>query len=100
MSPQNDYFVKLLGTRPGWPTNMTPNEERIMGEHFEYLRDLVARGKVLLAGPCFDPVFGLVILRTDSEDEARAIMADEPSVKQGVHTYEIQPMRVSLLVGK
>jgi len=97
---QEDYFVKLLGIREGWPENMTAEEERIMNEHFVYLRELTAKKKVLVAGPVFEPVFGLIILRVASKNEAVAIMAEEPSVKQGVHAYEIQPMRVSLQAEK
>ena len=98
MAQPMDYFVKLIGTREGWPENMTPDEDRIMSEHYQYLLDLVAKKKVFLAGPVMDPVFGLVVLRTNSEQEAREIMDNEPSVVQGVHTYELHPMRVSLLV--
>ncbi|MFH2048539.1 MAG: SRPBCC domain-containing protein [bacterium] len=97
MVEYKQYLVKLIGTRQGWPENMTENEARIMGEHFVYLQDLIAKKKVLLAGPCFDPVFGLIILQTVSEEEAIEIMKSEPSVVQGVHTYEISPMTASLM---
>ena len=98
MAQTFDYFVKLIGTREGWPENMTPDEERIMSEHYRYLLDLVAKKKAFLVGPVFDPVFGLIVLRTKSAEEAKEIMDNEPSVVQGVHTYELHPMRVSLLV--
>ncbi len=91
------YFVQLLGTRDGWPANMTEPEEKIMQEHFVYLQDLIAQKKVLIAGPCFEPVFGLIILQTSTEKEAIEIMKNEPSVVQGVHTYEMHPMRASLM---
>jgi len=77
---------------------MTPGEERIMTDHYFYLKELTAKKKVITAGPVFDPVFGLIILQTESEEEARSIMDNEPSVVQGVHTYKISPMRVSLLI--
>ena len=96
---QPQYFlVRLIGTRPGWPENMNSTEERIMGEHFNYLKDLTARKKVVIAGPVFNPTFGLIILRVDSENEARQIMAEEPSVVQKIHTYEMQLMNVALLM--
>ena len=94
------YFVQLIGTRQGWPENMTSEEEKIMADHYYYLRDLTAQKKVVTAGPVFDPVFGLIILETESEDEARRIMDNEPSVVQGVHTYKMSPMRVSLLIDR
>lgn len=97
-TPPRFYFVRLLGTRPGWPEQMTPREQQVMSEHFTYLKDLTAKKKVLLAGPCLgEPVFGMIILRVDSEEEARALLAGEPSVRAGVHTYELSPMTVSLL---
>lgn len=91
------FFAQLKGTRPGWPEEMTADEERIMGEHFVYLKELVAKKKVIAAGPVFNPVFGLVILQVASETEARDIMDREPSVLAGVHTYELSPMVLSLL---
>ncbi|HEQ98135.1 MAG TPA: hypothetical protein ENO22_02195 [candidate division Zixibacteria bacterium] len=97
MSEKENYFIKLIGTREGWPENMTDDEARIMGEHFLYLKNLVLQKKVITAGPVMDPVFGLIILQVDSEEEAREIMENEPSVVQGVHTYEMQPMHLSLL---
>ena len=100
MSEVKEYFVRLLGSREGWPSDMTAEEQRIMSEHFEYLKDLVKEKKVLMAGPCFDPVFGLIILRVSSREEAVAIMDNEPSVKQGVHTYDLNEMKVSLMVGQ
>jgi len=92
------YFVRILGTRAGWPDNMTPDEEKVMTEHYYYLKDLVKRRKVYMAGPVFDAKFGLIVLSVDSEREAKEIMDNEPSVKAGVHTYKMSAMRVSLLV--
>jgi uncharacterized protein YciI len=95
------YFVRLLGTRPGWPDNMTAIEEKIMAEHFEFLKRLTESGKVLMAGPCFaKPPFGLIILNVADEAEARSIMDVEPSVTGGVHTYDMAPLRVALMAEK
>lgn len=99
MTPPKHFLVKLLGTRPTWPDDMTPAEEKIMGEHFIYLKDLVAKRKVITAGPCFsNPAFGLIILQVESDSEAVEIMKKEPSIVAGLHTYEMQPMVLSLLV--
>lgn len=92
------FLAQLHGTREGWPQNMTVEEERVMDEHFTYLQALMWAGKVLLAGPCFDPVHGLVILEVTEEAEARQIMDAEPSVAGGVHTYTLHPFRASLLI--
>jgi uncharacterized protein YciI len=100
MTAPKHFFVKLLGTREGWPESMTEQEQAIMSEHFLYLKSLTEEGKVLMAGPVFEPVFGLVILEVDSEQEALDIMKHEPSVRDGAHTYTMHEMKVSLLVGR
>jgi uncharacterized protein YciI len=101
MTETKQYFVRLLGTRPGWPNDMTSREEKIMDEHFEYLKRLTEAGKVLMAGPCFtEPPFGLIVLNVADEAEARTIMDIEPSVTGGVHTYEMFPLRVALMADK
>lgn len=97
MSQPKHYFVKLIGTRPNWPDNMTADEEKIMSAHFMYLKKLVHDRKVITAGPVFDPIFGLIILQVESKDEALEIMSKEPSVVGGLHTYEMAAMRLSLL---
>ena len=97
MKKYKHYFAQLLGTREGWPQNMTAEEEKIMAAHFEYLKNLVKQGRVLMAGPVFDPVFGLVILQVEGEELARELMDNEPSVTGGIHTYTLSEMRVSLM---
>ncbi len=85
------YMVELHGTRAGWPENMTKDEERVLGEHFVYLKELTAKGKVLMAGPVWGK-FGLIVLKVQSEAELKDIMEKEPSVVQNVHTYEYAAM--------
>lgn len=97
MTAPKHYLVELLGTRPTWPDDMTPDEEKIMSDHFQYLKKLTHDHKVVMAGPVFDFKFGLIILQVESEQEALEIMAKEPSVTDGLHTYKMSEMRVSLL---
>jgi uncharacterized protein YndB with AHSA1/START domain/uncharacterized protein YciI len=99
MTQPQYYLGKLIGTRPTWPNDMTPDEEKIMEEHFLYLKSLVNRKKVVMAGPVMlEPPFGLVILKTASREEADSIMSNDPSVKHGLHTYEVGQMVLSLLL--
>ena len=92
------FFVKLTGTREGFPENMTTDEERIMEDHFQYLLGQAEKKSVLLAGPCFsDPGFGLVIVSEADEDKARAIVENDPAIKGGVLKYEMSPLRLSVM---
>jgi len=78
----------------------SPEEERVMDEHFAYLRQLLSEGKLLLAGPSLDPVFGVIVLVADTEDEAWELIRADPSVRAGVQTPELHPFRASLVAGR
>ena len=92
------YFIQLHPVRPGMAYDMTEKEQKVMGEHFEYLRKLTQKGIVLMAGPVLgEPVFGLVVVKASSEDEAKSIATNDPSVIQGVNTFTISPMIRSLM---
>jgi uncharacterized protein len=71
-----------------------------MGEHFEYLQRLLREGKLLLAGPAFEPLFGIIVLIADNEADAWTLVRDDPSVRAGIQTAELQPFRASLLAGR
>ncbi len=97
MERPEQYLVELIGTRPTWPDDVTPEELKIMSKHFQYLKRLTHDKKVITAGPVFDFKFGLIILQVASEQEAHEIMDTEPSVVAGLHTYKMSKMNVSLL---
>lgn len=71
-----------------------------MGEHFAYLKELLAKGQLLMAGPCEDAAFGIVIFEADSAEAAEAIMRNDPAVAKGVMIAELHRFRVSLLRGR
>ncbi|MDP6037570.1 MAG: YciI family protein [Candidatus Latescibacteria bacterium] len=78
----------------------TPDEERIVGEHFAYLKDLTDKGIVLLAGRTLNidaDTFGIIILQAETEDEAQRIMEDDPAVVQGVMLAKLFPYRIALI---
>ena len=83
--------------RPTFAHDATPEENRIIGTHFQYLKKLLAEGKLILAGPCEDASMGLAIFETADEEEAKAIAANDPAVTGHVFTCEVKPYRVSLL---
>lgn len=83
--------------RPTFAHDATPEEGKVIGAHFEYLKKLLAEGKLVLAGPCEDASMGLAIFETQDEDEARRITIQDPAVIGKVFTCEVKPYRVSLL---
>lgn len=91
-----EYIYLIRPSRSGFFQQSTPDEERTMAEHFEYLKKATIQGTVILAGPCLDETFGLVIIQAEDETAARAFMLDDPSVKANVMRSELHPMHVSL----
>jgi uncharacterized protein YciI len=78
----------------------TPEEDALMSAHFEYLKRLLDEGRLILAGPSLDPVFGVIVLEAESEEEARRLIDADPSVAAGLQTPELSPFRASLLRGR
>ena len=77
----------------------TPEEAAVISEHFNYLKRLFEHGVVLHVGRTLTThagTWGLVVLRADSEDAARAIMENDPGVRHGVHRAELFPYRLVL----
>ncbi|WP_462409904.1 YciI family protein [Neobacillus sp. Marseille-QA0830] len=96
-----EQFVYLIKpTRPDFLETMTKEESEIMGHHFEYLQGLLDEGKLILAGPCLDGAFGIVVFQVESMEAAYKMMENDPSVLQGIMTAEIHPYRVSLINNK
>jgi uncharacterized protein YciI len=93
------HFIYLIHPpRPTFVRDATPEEMAIMGAHFEYLKGLSERGKLLLAGPCLDDGgFGIGIFKTTDADEARSFAEGDPAVKAGLMRHELHPARLSFL---
>jgi len=92
------YVLRLI--RPEALHDMTAEEEAIVDEHFEYLKHALAEDRLGLAGRCLDGEFGIVLLRAESEDDARRFMENDPAVKKGVMKAEMYPFRVALVEKK
>ncbi len=80
--------------------DMQPEEAAAMSAHFEYLKQALADGVLLLAGPMLDQTFGVGLLRVESEAEAWAFLRNDPSVKANVQRPELHPMKLSFWTGK
>lgn len=94
-----DYIYLIHPMRHEFFESPTPQEEAVMEAHFEYLKQATSEGVVLLAGPCLDETFGVVVIRVENDQVARAFMLNDPSVKSNVMMAEIHPMKISLMRG-
>jgi uncharacterized protein len=100
MGPVSEWLCVIRPPRATFMEDASPAEQDVMRERFEYLKGLLEQGKLILAGPSLDPPFGIIVLEAESEDEARRLVAADPSVAAGIQTPELHPFRASLLRGR
>jgi len=100
MSKQH-FFLKLIPPRPTFPLDMTEQERALMLEHVKYTHEQFAAGKVLIFGPVLAPcgAFGMAVCEVADEAELRSIMENDPTVKAGLNTFELYPMRIGAAQG-
>ena len=99
MSDVKHFFGIIKPTRDDYITNPTDKDSEIMGKHFQYLKDLLEKGKLVLAGPVLDEKkpMGILIFECDSLEEAETLLKNDPSVKSGIQTVKIlEPFKLSL----
>lgn len=87
------HFLLLLHpVRPGFPTDMTPAEQKVFEQHVENVRRKVATARFLLAAARQDAAFGLAILEAMTYEEARQIAESDPAVEAGILRWELYPL--------
>jgi uncharacterized protein YciI len=94
----NEYIYLIHPFRNGFFEAPTTDEEAVMDEHLTYLKEAANAGTVVLAGPCTDESFGLVILRAENDEAANAFMFNDPCVMKNVMAAELHPLRISIHV--
>lgn len=99
---QSEYYMYTLQLVPPLlnQDNWTEKENRIVEEHFQRLKQLRDEGVVIFAGrvSTMDPEgFGIVIFKADSEEDALAIMENDPAVREGIMTVELFPFNIALM---
>ncbi|WP_203579624.1 YciI family protein [Microbacterium hibisci] len=92
------WLYRIVPTRPEMVVDATPEEERIVGEHFAYLVSLRDRGIMILAGRTQEPegTFGITIFEAEDEHAARSVMDADPGVAGGVFAATLHPYAVAV----
>lgn len=96
MPQTREFIIMLQPPRSDFNETSTEEEDKIITKHFDYLKRLLAKGALKLAGRCDDATFGLVIIETESLEKANQIMANDPAVQAGIFTAQIWPYRTAL----
>jgi uncharacterized protein YciI len=63
--------------------------------HRQYLGELLKNGKLAISGPFVDDSGALIVYEADSQEEAEALIANDPFSKAGVFAeWRIKPWNV------
>ena len=84
------YYVYLLRIA----VDRAPYEPHLPA-HLRYLDALDAAGTLVLSGPFGDRSGGMVMIRTETAEAARAVAEGDPLVAEGVDTYELKEWRLT-----
>ena len=97
---QIEFLYKLQPTRPEMISEgATPEEEKVVDDHYHYLKGLTENGVIRLFGRTQNTdasTFGIVIFQTDSEESARTIVQNDPAIIAGVSNRVPGAMRAKI----
>ena len=94
------FFAIIRPYRQDFITNPKAEEDKIMLDHFSYLKTLLKQKILFLAGPTLIPEdpLGILIFETESEEKAKKLLENDPSVKSGIQKIvDLRPIRLSLV---
>lgn len=101
MSVYRQYLYRIAPVRPAMLTEgLTDEEEAITAAHFNYLKELMAQGVVILAGRTQNTDYsshGIIIFKAESDEAARQIVESDPGVARKLFRAELYPYRIALL---
>lgn len=97
---QLEFLAIAKAKRENWLGTMTPEEMAVMGRHLEYVKQMSSEGKVVLAGPCLDGAYGIIIYKAESAEEAQVMFENDPAVQAGIMDMELHPFKVVVMEGK
>jgi len=96
-----EYIYKLtLIHRLLKTENWTKSDEEITADHFSYLKDLLEKDQLILAGKTAGldtDTYGLVLFKAANYDEAMKIMKNDPAVQNGIMSGYLQEYSIALL---
>ncbi len=71
-----------------------PAHEQNLKPHADYMAGMVKKGILIFGGPWRDEPGGLAILKCRSDEEARAVLENDPAVKMGVMNGDLKAWTV------
>lgn len=97
----SEWVFFMHPPRADFMATMTEAERSAFDAHAVWLRQLLADGALIAAGPCLGGVnTGIAIFEAVSEEVAQRIVSDEPVTSGGFMRGDLRPYRLGLLRGR
>ena len=100
MTKRKQYIYRIQPSRADMlSAGPTTEETQIINQHYEYLQQLQAQGKLILAGRTQntdESGFGIAIFEAESDVDADLIMGNDPAVNLGIFNAWLFPFKVAL----
>jgi uncharacterized protein YciI len=91
-TPPAPLFVVHFETGPSWNKSLAPSDQPGFREHSANLNRLRKEGTIVFGARYGD--LGMIFLKADTLDAAKALMEADPGVQSGIFSYRIAPLRV------
>lgn len=91
------YSLLFKPTRDKFLHTITEEKQRIVGEHFMYLKALMEEKKLLFAGRTASASFGIAVFNVLDERTLLQIVKKDPCVINGIFSYETDSFSFALL---
>jgi uncharacterized protein len=93
------YFAVFHTPGSGWDAEKSYDRQPGFPAHVQYMDECFNNGIVVLSGPFLErdggmASGGMLILKSESLEEARAIAVADPTVKSGMLQVEVKPWAV------
>jgi uncharacterized protein YciI len=94
--PMRRLTLAFMIKGPNWTPSATLQDKRDQAEHLALLNQLRDSGELLLSGPIpdGDPERGVLVFDLHSEDDVRALLADDAHMRSGQLAIEMYPWLV------
>ena len=91
-TPPASLFVVHFETGPSWNKSLAPSDQPGFREHSANLSRLRKEGAIVFGARYGD--LGMIFVKADALDAAKALMEADPGVQSGIFSYRIAPLRV------
>ena len=92
------YLLKLSNPKLNEDSNWTGEQNKIVEDHFMYLKNLMSDDVLIMAGHTVEEEnFGIVVFKAKTRDDALQIMNGDPAVKNKLMTAELHEFSLALL---